>query len=642
MNKKALLSVYLCVNFSLSLYAQSQSKFNSLLISNDLIYNADAVIRLDEMSYKLVSQSEIIIKRKRIVTVLNESGFKHVKPYVVLDNSTQVNLLEATIFDSKGNELKKLKQKSFIEEKVSNVANLYSEYKLLKMEKIAATYPFTVYVNYEIKTTNTAFIPGYYFIEDYGVSIEEASCRTNFDADRFTVKVKENNFNANEVRKYTVKGNITYSVMNKMALLPESLSPDLQSLIPNIQFSVDKFNFGTTKGDALTIEKLGIWYYTNIVSDESKLSKETISEVKNLVSSSNNYLEKAKLIYEYVQNNIEYVELNPVFKNYKPLSVSIVDKIKKADAKSMVNYTKYLLAEVGVESYFTSINYGLGKNDFDENFTSLTQANHTVLCIPVDEKLFWINYSLAHTPFNFVDQYINDRNVLVIKPTGGEMKRTPAYEERANYINTNAEFYITNTGDITGEVSIKSGGIEYGKRLHFIEDSKESIAKKYQQNWENLENVTINNFSSVNDNDEFKLTEKISLSASSTTSIQKNKIGFSMNTFNRNLYNLKEYSNRKSILQIENNFLEVDKIIIHIPSGYKLKELPKDKIIENKFGKFLNHFEKGKNNTIIYKKELFIKEGKYTVEDYGMYLSFYNRMQYVDDIQLEFVKAGSI
>lgn len=100
MNKNLLLVVFTWLNFSLSISAQNQSKLQALQINDKLIANADAVIRQDEMSFNLVSQSEILIKRNRIVTVFNELGQKHVMAYINIDKYTEVKEIEAFIYDA--------------------------------------------------------------------------------------------------------------------------------------------------------------------------------------------------------------------------------------------------------------------------------------------------------------------------------------------------------------------------------------------------------------------------------------------------------------------------------------------------------------------------------------------------------------
>ena len=600
MNKKALLFVYLCVNFSLSLLAQNQSKFQAFEINDKLVTNADAVIRLDEMSYKLISQSEILIKRNQIITVLNETGVKHVNAFVNLDKHIQINELEAFVYDSKGNEIKKFKQKNFVEDKILKGTDLYSDQKLLKVNDFGTSYPYTIHFKYEIKTTNTAFIPKYYFINDYGVSIEEASCRINFNANELNVTQKENGFDGNDIKRYTVKGNATYSIMNFEALTPESLSPSFESLAPSVQFSSSKFNFDTLKGDAITSGKTGLWYYNNILSKNNNVSQEAKSIVEKLVSNATNSLEKTKLIHEYVKNNFEYVKLDAGFGNYIPLSALKVDEIKKGDSKSLINYTRVLLNQVGIESYFTFVHSGVEKSNIDDNFASLTQANHAILCVPINEELYWIDYSSDSKPFNFIGGSIDNRKVLVIKPTGGEIITTPTYSEEANYKDTYAQCYIANNGDIKGSVVIKSSGVEYCKRLPFTSGTENLVAKKYEEEWKYIEDIAVEDFSFVKDAGE--LTENINVSGSSYATVMSNMMMFSMNIFNKDFYALEQYSNRKTPIIIQRSVLQNDKIIVHVPNGYKVRAIPSDKVIENKYGKFKAHFEKGKITG------LFIKE----------------------------------
>ena len=641
MNTKNILCLLLFA-FPFLLHSQEQSKLQALQINDKLIVNANAVVRHDEMSFKLVSQSEILIKRNRIVTVLNELGEKHIGAYVILDKYTEVKNIEALLYDEAGNEIKKFKQKNFVEESILEDVDLYSDHKLLKAQNMQTSYPYTVHFTYEVKTTNTAFIPKYNFIENYGVSVEEASCRINFNGDEFTVKEKADNFTEYMGKKYKIKGNITYSIMNFEALTQESLSPKFNVLTPSIQFAVNRFNFDNKNSDAITCGKLGMWYYNEILSQTGELPQEAINEAKTVAGKGANPKEQVELIYKYVKNNFKYIEANAMIGNYKPTHLEKVYMLKKGSSKDLINYTIALLKAIGIESYFVYAIDGIEKIDFDFDFPSLVQGNHAILCIPIDNELFWIDYSTEMWPFNFLGTNVDDRNVLVIKPTGGEIVRTPAYGDKDNFKLTKVECYLTSIGDIRSKVSIKTTGLEYGKHIEYIDKSKDIVVKKYKEHWKNINNISINDFSFLNNKNKLELTEEIDVSAPGYASISNNVLTFKVNLFSKDLFELERFPERKLDLQIKRGFFEKDELIIHIPEGYKVETLPKDKVIENEFGNYKVNFQKGENNTIIYRREFLVKENKYKKEKYIFYRSFRNQTSYIDDTELEFVKTRNL
>ncbi|UOB18832.1 DUF3858 domain-containing protein [Abyssalbus ytuae] len=635
MNIKQLLVLGCFLALSSFSWSQYENRIQSANIPAELTKNANAVVRLDELTYKVVSESEIYLIRDRIVTVLNKAGEKHLNAFINLENGLEVMEMDAVVYDANGTELEKFKKKSFAEK---DAYPNYPAQKILKIPYEGSKFPYTVHFSYTVKSANTAFIPEYFLIEDYGVSVESASCRINYDGDKIAVSVNENNLEAHLVKKYQIKGNLTYSVLHREAMVHESLSPEFNALMPSVQFALGKFSFKDKKGDATSCSKYGMWYYDTVLAGIDKLPPATATKINTLGGALNTITDKARLVHEFVKDNFEYIEISASTNNFQPLPAEQTDKLKKGDSKDLANYTRALLKVLGVESYLAFARAGIDKVNIKKEFPSVTQSNHALLYVMDGSNVIWLDYYDKKLPFNYLSTYLDDRDVLVMKPGAGEIVRTPKSDQSVSYKKTKAEYHLSSLGDIRGKVTVKTGGLKYGEHAKLTTGSRDEVIKNYKEvSWKNINNVVINNFS-LTDNNNFELTEEVDISGPGYGSFSNNMIFFTVNAFNKNINELERYPERKLPLKIQRGFTEEDEYIIHLPSGYSIASLPKNKVIENKYGNYNASFSKVDNSTLVYKRKLLINEGEYGVEDYKFYRSFLNQVSFIDDTQLELHK----
>ena len=86
-NKIACLSLILCC--SLFTYAQDLS-LTAIGIPPELTKDANAVIRENYIEINLEAINEMVVKERRVTTVFNKLGNKHVGAYASYDNDTKI------------------------------------------------------------------------------------------------------------------------------------------------------------------------------------------------------------------------------------------------------------------------------------------------------------------------------------------------------------------------------------------------------------------------------------------------------------------------------------------------------------------------------------------------------------------------
>ena len=629
------LSLTFLLLFSISTFSQ-EIKYSSLLTPKELVENANSIIRNQEILILVNSQNSLTIKKKKVVTVLNKSGLNNVDAKEYYSKSEKIKNIEAIIYNDFGSEIKKIKKKDFIDQSVADGFSVLTDGRMLYLDYTPTSYPFTIVYESEVETINTAFIPTWYPIDDYFESVEKSSITVNY-INALGFKYKEKNFENRLIKKSETSNTITFSVENILAEKPEDYAPSADKILPNVVFGLDKFNLEGFEGSAKSWQEFGMLWYENLVSESEEISEETKNKLKALVANETNDLKKAQIVYEFMQNKTRYVSVQLGIGGWKPMLPLDVDKLGYGDCKALSNYTRVLLKNVGVNSYYTVIYGDSRKKDFEKDFVS-KQGNHVIFTIPNGDKNVFLECTNQKIPFGFGGDFTDDRHALLIKPDGGEIIKTTAYTESDNIQATDGSVQLNSNGAISGSLKIVSKGIQYDDIYDIEDEAKDDIEKHYKSSrfhW--LNNLKISNYSFKNDKKLIEFTENISMNVENYVNIVGNSFMLPVNIFNRKTNVPQRYRNRKQPFEIQRGYTDIDIIQINIPENFKIEALPDNITIENKFGTY--KFEILINNNLInYKRTLIIKQGFYDKSEYENYRQFIEQIVKYDNSKILFNK----
>jgi hypothetical protein len=164
---------FLFLFFSALLFAQ-QNTYPIFTIPKNLQENADACIRLNDVSLIVESRKKLITTTHRVVTVFNKTGDKHLENYAFYDKVTKIKSIEVNVFDAVGKPIKKFKKKDFSDTSVADGIGSISDTRRLVLDYTPTQYPYTVEFTSEIETDNTAFLPHWYPLDNFYLSVENA------------------------------------------------------------------------------------------------------------------------------------------------------------------------------------------------------------------------------------------------------------------------------------------------------------------------------------------------------------------------------------------------------------------------------------------------------------------------------------
>jgi transglutaminase-like putative cysteine protease len=590
------------------------------------------------MKMHLKATDELVYTVNKVVTVINKNADYHSRVQIPFDREHKIKNLQVYIYDKAGKEILKIKKNEFKDLSAADGFSLYTDDRVLYYKYTPTAYPYTISLDYTIETSDTAFLPSWYFIPNYLTSVEKSYLEVKYDNQDLKPEIKEFNLDELLVAKSEKAQTLTYEANDLVPIEYEVLGPSFSDRVPRLRLRLKKFSLKGEIASAENWKELGLWMNEALLKGQKELPTETIQIAKELVNGIDDDLEKAKVIYKYVQENTRYISVQIGIGGWKPISAIEVDRAKYGDCKGLSNYTQALLNAVGVTSYYTVIWAGEKKKNLVSDFSSI-QGNHAILAIPYKGDYYWIDCTSQVHPFGFVGDFTDDRLALVVTSEGGELIKTVAYVNEENYQKTNAEFAIAENGAISGKVKIFTGGIQYDEHFSLARKNHEDIIKYYKDYWSNINNLNVNDITFENDVTAIEFSESVSVDATDYAKKTGERMLFVVNPFNKNTFVPKRYRTRQTPLVIGRGYFDKDNFEIALPHGYEVEALPKAVELENEFGKYSVSFNLDATKKIVtYTRELLIKEGTYPKEKYQTYRDFRKQISRNDNAKIVLLK----
>ena len=604
-------------------FAQDSS-YQVDLLDKNLTDNANAVVRSDEMVVELSSQRHLGLKRKKVVTVLNERGKKHAMAYVAYDDSRKVKNIQAVIYDASGKELDKIKEGEFKDVSAVDGSTLYSDSRYKYYYYTPIQYPYTIELAYEVVSENTGEIPSSWsFLNDFMVSTEKSSVLINFSSPELKPALKEKNLNGIGVSKKVTANSIFYEALNIRAFREESMSPAFRQIAPQIMIRPVNFHYEGYDAIVNDWNDLGRWMYNNLLKGRDELSPARQSEAKALVQGVDDKLEKAKIIYKYVQDNTRYISVQVGIGGIQPISAIEVDRVKYGDCKGMANLTKQMLIEAGFDARLTWI--GTKRIAYDYSTPNLSVDNHMICTLFKDDKVIFLDGTEKFNAFGEYADRIQGKQVMIEDKDAFILKKVPESNVEFNKELFHYNLKLENEL-LTGSVEKVFNGESRSSLLYYFDqlktDKKDEFLEAYLSRGDSnrkVANITTSDLSNRDSN--------VTLSHDITV---KNAVS----TFDDSIYididldeELGSYEfKERDVDYIFNSkkYLE-STTTLEIPSGYKVSQLPKDIKISSKNYDMSVSF-KTETNKLIYKKLFKIKNAKIETNDFEEWNTFIGQL----------------
>ncbi|RYU97152.1 DUF3857 domain-containing transglutaminase family protein [Emticicia agri] len=611
--------------------------FSATTIPAELKEKAHAVIRNHDTEFYVRDIGEAVMKVNATITILDEKGKDHANIVIFYNKFTKVNNIEARIYDANGKQIKKLKKDDIESFSTSSGENSIED----SYAKVATLshnlYPYTIDYSYQYTERNMMFYPTWRLITDRAefTAIEKASFRVSMPKE-LDLRYKEQNMPA-KVTIATEDSRNTYSwrINNLKAVERESNSPSFDETMPTVYTAPTDFKIDDYKGNVNSWNDIGK-FYGALNADRDKLPAELTAKLKDLVKNEADMSSKTKKIYEYLQANTRYVSIQLGIGGWQSMKATDVASKGYGDCKALTNFTKAMLKELGIPSYMALVRAGEGKSEIQADFPSF-QFNHVILCVPMPKDTLWLECTSQDNPFGYLGSFTGDRNVVLVTENGGKLIRTPTYKHSDNQLLRNATIEIKDNGEAVADIKTEYTGLQQEIYAQVANSLSSDDQKKWLYKNLSLPSVEIISFS-LNEKKEKlpSVEEKLNLHLRNIANKSGTRLFITPNILNQHHKLPVANANRKTELELDGNYLDIDNISFKVPKGYTAEYLPEPIKIETKFGKYSAKVEM-KDDMIIYNREVSMFKGRHSAAMYNEWVDFRKKIVKADKNQVVLV-----
>jgi len=380
--------------------------------------------------------------------------------------------------------------------------------------------------------------------------------------------------------------------------------------------------------------------HDNLVVGHDELPSATIAKINSLTKNAKTLEDKARIIYQYVQDKTRYISVQYGIGGWEPENATSVDKLGYGDCKALTNYTKALLKTQGIDSYYTVV-YGGGKRDINPDF-ALMQGNHVILNIPTkDSTDIWLECTSQKAPFNYLGDFTDDRHVLRISEEGGEIIKTKKYDAEDNLQQIVCILQLDENGGFNADFKRTSFGVPYGDRYYLADKEEDELKQYYRSSWGRIQNLKFEDIQLENDRENIKFEEKLQFSGDRLATIAGNRLLIPLNFIQQKSLNIGSTKKRTMPLHVSRGKTYKDHFIFQLPEGFEIEALPESENIISDFGEFsIKITALEEKNTIGIERLLVIKEGEWPKDHFDDFQLFIERVNRLNNLKAVIVNKS--
>ncbi len=618
-------TVFFAIVFFAFAKLNAQGVYDVNKIPAELKTNAAVVIRNEEMVYEVKDPGNAVMTYKTAMTILNKNGedASNMKEYY--DNFSSISGLRAALYDGNGNKIKDYKSSDFKDRSAVSEGTLYQDTRVKYLEFLHTSFPYTIEFSYTVDFKGILSYPTWYPASTWSHAIENSNYTFKIP-EAMTFKYLKSKGLKTDSIKIKDKTHYKWTCSNVPAMEFEQMSIGLRNVMPWVNLAPNQFEYDNSKANIENWKNLGSWLFT-LSNGGQVLPEATKAKVQSLIKDAKTPKEKIKTLYNYLQSNTRYVGVQLGIGGFKPITSEKVSAVNYSDCKGLSNYMKALLLEAGIKSNLVVI--GSGIPSLKKNFASMNQANHMILCVPMEKDTLWLECTSQSKPAGFIGNNNSDRTVLLITEEGGKLVQTPAYSPNSNFQKRKAKVDLDEEGSANIGIETQYGNSQYEDNVGmlFIEPSEK---RKRVMNNLSIPNMQITELNYVQpDKDVPVLNEKINLKCTQLLTKGGDKLFLTLNLLNRQENSITPIEARKTFFGVEYGFNDEDEITYTIPKGYKVEFVPKDIVIESEFGTYTAKVT-AKDNTLVYTRTKTMVNKQYPPEKYNDFVAFYKKIYQAD------------
>lgn len=438
-----------------------------------------------------IENNEKITEKSYLIKINNKLESNLSKVSIRYNPNQKFTLVDAKVIDSNGDIVKRLKKDDVIKKNYFSDTSFYVDDLVNEFDLFWNTYPYLISYTYKIVDNEFFNIINWYPVVYLGVESQKNNLTIKVPIDYEIAYDYSKNINFSEEISELYK-TCHWTFENYIPYNEEIYGPSLFEIIPKVHIVPKNFYYGVN-GSANNWGEFGLWQddlnysMDNLPNTEKKI-------IDRLINGISDKSEIIRVLYEYLQDKTQYVNVDIDVGGLRSYSASYVAKNKYGDCKALTTFMKAMLNYTGIESYYTLIKAGENSGDINTEFPS-QQFNHAILMVPMQNDTIWLENTSNSLPFNYLGVFTQDRKALMINGSKSQLVKTPKLTIDDVTEKNNLKFVVNNnlwkfsfTEELKGE---KFEKYRYYKREKSIDDQKEFILKNIPIDRFNIDNFQI-------------------------------------------------------------------------------------------------------------------------------------------------------
>jgi hypothetical protein len=582
----------------------------------------DAVLLYSERTVTVLSADKIKITVREAYKILRPGGREYGTVAASFNSHSKISGMRGWCIPAQGKDYE-VKDKEAIEISLPKIdgSELVSDVKD-KFIRIPAADPGNI-VGYEYEEERQPYVLQDIWRFQESSPVREAHYSVQLPAGW---EYKATWMNYPEVKPTQSGNQVQWLVSDVKGIRPEDDMPPWNGVAGLLVVSFVPPGGGANKGFQ-NWKEMGDWE-AGLEAGRRDASPEIKQKVAALTASSTTQLGKMQALAKFVQGDIRYVAIELGIGGWQPHPAPEIFTHRYGDCKDKATLMSSMLHEIGIESFYISINTVRGGAAPDRP-PMIGWFNHEILAVrlPADIKdktlvavvehpklgrLLIFDPTDEYTPFGQLRGELQANHGLLVTPDGGELLKLPEMPSAMSGIQRTAKLTLNPRGTLSGEVAeTRFGDSALWQRAMLKSVTKETDKIKP------IENVVANSLSTfqitkasilnLNQTDQpfgyqySLVAESYAKTAGNLLLVRPRVLG----SKSRDLLETKEA--RKYPVEFDGPSRDTDTFEITIPPGYEVDDLPPPINADFSFASYHSKTEVN-GNTLKYTRTYEVKE----------------------------------
>ncbi len=566
-----------------------------------------------------VKNNKLVKKYNYAIQINNRNGDSYAEISIPFNKMNSISDLQAYILDNTGKKVKSLKKADIVVRSDNSGGSFYTDTYVKEFSLRNNTYPYTLIYSYQEESEQ------FLILERWSPAIDTRVPTWKAKLSITTPKNYKIYFRSNKIEKPKIDsiGDQVYYQWEASytdQVLPETFSPSLLQFMPYVFVVPEHFRY-ETEGLQNSWASYGNWNLS-LQKKPDDLPLSELNYIHALTDSIHGTTEKIRALYHYLQNNTRYINVSIKTGGMKPYPAAYVAEKKYGDCKALANYFQVCLSSIGIKSCYTTINADQVIEPIDTTFPS-QQFNHVIIFIPLIQDTLWVDCT-SDLAFGYLGTFTQNRPALVLSYNNSKLINTPALTFDDVMQTRTITAFVNRDNSLQCEFSGTYRGYTYemlsGLSSEFSETERKKILSRYIiETGFQLEKYTV--VSPGRDIPEIQL--QYSATSSQHIKVYGNESLLKVIPFESST--IEDPKKRKIPIQLNFPINSVDTINYKIPAYYSISALPENITINSTYGTYQVEFlQSGQTAKVV--KELKIKAGAISLEEYPAFYTFYNQI----------------